>query len=310
MKKTFHILSAILSLALALLGVCLIVFRDQPEQEARTMYMFIGFVQTAMGLIAFLIGALLPEKAVKMSDRAKKIMRVIVVLSMLGGKGSGGAAYNTLNGDVTLQRFWEPAWPVAWLMLEGMLLWFYPASGLLGVLVAVSVTLLFGLIASAFGWSVMYRKETGTLKWYNVLGPTLFILLLFGLVFLITFITQVRRGSELSEKVADARTRIERALEDYEEGSYDEAAADMSRMTIEDVIGMLKNDIGGDIYYCWVPGDGDAMSLTAWNDADDNVYVYQFTKDGDTYILNNGFISSSLTKDDVEGKEQGVVPAG
>lgn len=198
-------------------------------------------------------------------------MRVIVILSMLGGKGSGGAAYNTLNGDVTL---------------------------------------LFGLIASAFGWSVMYRKETGTLKWYNVLGPTLFILLLFGLIFLITFITQVRRGSALSEKVADARTRIERALEDYEEGSYDEAAADMSRMTIEDVIGMLKNDIGGDIYYCWVPGDGDAMSLTAWNDADDNVYVYQFTKDGDTYILNNGFISSSLTKDDVEGKEQGVVPAG
>ena len=71
---------------------------------------------------------------------------------------------------------------------------------------------------------------------------------------------------------------------------------------------MLKNDVGGDVYYCWVPGDDDIISVTAWNDESDDVYVYRFTKSDDTYVLDMGFISTSLTKDDVEGKEHGVIP--
>ena len=95
----------------------------------------------------------------------------------------------------------------------------------------------------------------------------------------------------------------------YLDGSYSEEAIDTSRMTMDDIIGMLKNDVGGDVYYCWVPGDDDLISVTAWSDESDDVYVYQFTKSDDTYILNMGFISTSLTKDDVEGKEHGVIPA-
>ena len=309
-KRLFQNFGAVFCVILAVLGVCLVVFRDQLDEEARTMYLFIGFLQTVMSLIALLMGVLLPEEGKELTGRAKKIMKVIAALAMLGGKGTSGvAAYNMLNGTVILQRFWEPAWFLAWLLLEGMILWFYPAGGALGIMVALSIALLIALIGTSVGWSIMYRKETDTLKWYLIVGPSLFILLLFGIVFLVTFINDVRREPALTEKLDDARTEIERALEDYEDGSYSEEAIDTSRMTMDDIIGMLKNDVGGDVYYCWVPGDDDIISVTAWSDESDEVYVYQFTKSDDTYVLNMGFISTSLTKDDVEGKEHGVIPA-
>ncbi len=309
MKKTFHNLSVFLCILLAVLGACLIASRGRLEEEAGTMYLFAGALQIVMSLIALFMGVVLPEEGRKMSGRAKKIMRVIVALAMLGGNGTSGInAYNALSGDVILQRFWEPAWYVAWLGIEGVFLLAYPEGGIAGALPLLSAAALVCLIATSLGWSIMYRKENGTFKWYLVLGPSLVILIIFGIIATITFIEDARRGPVLSEKINDARTEIEKALEDYEDGSYSEEAVDASRMTMDDIIGMLKNDVGGDVYYCWIPGDDDLMSLTAWSDESDDVYVYQFTKRGDTYALNTGFISTSLTKEDVEGKEQGVIP--
>ena len=80
-------------------------------------------------------------------------------------------AYNALSGEVILQRFWEPAWTLAWLLFEGMFLWFYPADGSLGAAVGLSAILLILLIAGAFGWSVMYRRENGTFKWMFIILP-------------------------------------------------------------------------------------------------------------------------------------------
>ena len=133
MKKTFHIINCILSLLLAALGIALVVLRGQMEDEGKLVFLLAGFFQIVMGLIAFMIGALLPEEGRKISGKAKKILRVIAAVAMLGGKGTSGvAAFNVLSGEVSLQRFWEPAWPLAWLLFEGMFLWFFPADGILG----------------------------------------------------------------------------------------------------------------------------------------------------------------------------------
>lgn len=45
-----------------------------------------------------------------------------------------------------------------------------------------------------------------------------------------------------------------------------------------------------------------------WNDSEDTVYLYLLKKDDrDCYTVENKMISESLTKKDVEGKEEGVL---
>lgn len=152
MKKIFRNFSVVFCAILAVLGVCLVVFRNQLDEGARMMYLFIGIFQTIMSLIAILVGALFPEEGKELTGRTKKIMKVIVAIGMLGGKGTSGVtAYNMLDGTVILQRFWEPAWFLAWLLFEGTFLWFYPAGGALGIAVALSLALLVLLIGTSTG---------------------------------------------------------------------------------------------------------------------------------------------------------------
>lgn len=312
MKKTFHIINCILSLLLAALGIVLIVLRGQMEDEGKLVFLLAGFFQTVMGLLAFLIGALLPEEGKKMSKRARKIFRVIAAIAMLGGKGTSGvAAYNALSGEVILQRFWEPAWPLAWLLFEGMFLWFYPAGGLLGAAVGLSAVLLILLIAGAFGWSVMYRRENGTFKWMFIILPSAFILIMFGLVFFFTYLEEQKRGETVSDTLAELRVEIEETLAEYNSGEHTAAAElEAEKLQMADIVTMLKDDIGEDqdIYYRWVTGgEDDVVSLVVWTAAGEEVYNYQFSRKEKTYSLITAFVSSALTKEDVEGKEDGVI---
>ena len=83
---------------------------------------------------------------------------------------------------------------------------------------------------------------------------------------------------------------------------------DVDRLNMSDIVTLLKNDIDGDIYYRWVTGgEDDTVSLVAWTAEGGDVYAYQFTKKDDTYSLITAFVSVSLTKEDVEGKEDGVI---
>ena len=311
MKKVFHVTSCVLSLLLAALGAVLIALRGRMEDEGATIYLFAGSFQIIMGLVIFFTGALLPEEGRKMSKRARKILRVVAAIAALGGKGTSGvAAYNVLNGEVFLQRFWEPAWPLAWLLFEWTFLWFFPADGVLGTAVTFSFVFLVLLIISSFCWSVTYRRESGAFKWLYVLGPSAVILTTFSLVFLFTYISEQERKPALNETMTEMRAEIEAALEEYNSGEHLAAGElEHSQLDMTGIVTMLKNDLSGDIYYRWVAGgEDDAVSLAAWTAESDAVYVYQFVKNDDRYSLEMAFVSSSLTKEDVEGKEDGVIP--
>ena len=104
------------------------------------------------------------------------------------------------------------------------------------------------------------------------------------------------------------RAEIEETIKDYDSGHTDIENLDVDRLNMSDIVTMLKNDIDGDIYYRWVTGgEDDTVSLVAWTAEGGDVYAYQFTKKDDTYSLITAFVSASLTKEDVEGKEDGVI---
>lgn len=173
-KQTFHNCSAAFCIMLAVLGVCLALQRDQQEGSAQTIYLLAGVFQTVMSLIALFMGVLLPEEGGRMPGWARRIVRAVAFVAMLGGRGtSGAAAYGVFNGDVVFRRFWEPAWFVAWLLFEGMLLWFYPGSGSLAALVILSMALLIALIAAA---AYRYDEEVlFTINYRNDLTTACFV---------------------------------------------------------------------------------------------------------------------------------------
>lgn len=59
----------------------------------------------------------------------------------------------------------------------------------------------------------------------------------------------------------------------------------------------------------FVEGDDNTVNVVVWSSEQEDVYVYQFVEDGEAYDFNGAFVSESLDKADVEGKESGVLEA-
>ena len=305
-KKFFHVINFVLSIALIFLGACLIILREETEESADSLYLFVGILQVVWCTIIFIVGALLPKDPKKLSPRAQKWIKILAVLAMLDGKGS----YALYNNIEVLQRYWEPAWVVPVIFFEGAFVAFSPDLGIVGNIILLSAILYAVLLATTLAWSILYRKETGTFRWTVVLMPTLVLVVIFGGIAGYTYLKGQLEGETLQERVAAATAESEKALAAYEPGGYNEEDIEASQMTMDEIFGMLQNDIGGDVCFFWVPGDDEEdISLLAWNDSSEDIYVYQWNKQGDKYALINAFISPSMSKEDVEGKEQGVIPA-
>ena len=204
---------------MAVLSVLLVVYGWNSAQAPSSFFAIWGGTQFVWALIMLLIGALLPEDALVVSPNVRAVLKIVLVLAALGGEGTGNAAaFSLANGELKVQRFWEPALPLAWLFMEAVPLVFFPASGILGVAMVSSAVLLALLYISSLGWKILECKAQNIFRWNVVFLPSLIIAGLFGVIFLITWVQELRRGPALSEQLADTRAQIAEALDNYEEG--------------------------------------------------------------------------------------------
>ena len=312
MKNLLHLTSAILCILLAGAGVLLIAYRDQSVEDPSSIFVLIGGVQIAWAFIMFMIGALLPKDPRFISKRMQRFLKVIMVLAVLGGSGTGvAAAYRLADGEVKLQRFWEPALPLVWLIIETGIFLFFPGAGILGMAMIASQISLFLIFLCNLGWKVIYCRENGIFRWSIVLLPSIIIVAIFALIFLITFIQDVRRGPTLSEELTDTQAEIEEALDPYGERTDSDGPLPYEDLDMTGVVALVRADFEssiGDIYYRWVGGENDIYSMVVWNDENEDVYVYQFNKENGLYDLENAFLSDAISRDEVEGREDGVIP--
>lgn len=300
-----------LSIVMACAGILQIVYRDMSGEAPAAIFVIMGGAQTAIALIIFFIGAVLPKDGKYISKRMQKFLKVIMALAVLGGSPSSIAAYRLVNGEVKLQRFWEPALPLTWLIVDAGLMIFFSGTGVLKTVMIVSQISVLLLVISNLCWKVVEFKANDMFKWSMVLLPSIIIIGIFAIIFLITFIQDIRRGPTLNEELAENRAAINEALESYEEGSVENSGQlPYADLDMEGIIALVKADFDEDVYYRWVNGENDISSLVVWNDTSDDIYVYQFTKDGELYDLSSVFVSDAISKEDVEGKEDGVIPSG
>lgn len=306
MKRVLHGANILFCVLLAVLSVLLVVYGWNSAQAPSSFFAIWGGTQFVWALIVLLIGALLPEDALVVSPNVRAVLKIVLVLAALGGEGTGNAAaFSLANGELKVQRFWEPALPLAWLFMEAVPLVFFPASGILGVAMVSSAVLLALLYVCSLGWKILECKEQNIFRWSVVLLPSLIIAGIFGVIFLITWVQELRRGPALNEQLADTRAQIAEALDDYEEGVSLQPGEGLD---MAGVLALVRADLETDAYYRWTAGEKETYSLVVWCDTDEEVYIYQFTKADDLYYLEAAFASEAITKADVEGKQEGMIP--
>lgn len=310
MKRILHVINSIFCLALMGLGVLIIACNRDADEDWMMIYTIIWGAQIVLAFVMFLIGALLPKEGKYISRRARRIVKIVLILSVLGGNGPGNAAaYNLMNDGFKVQRFWEPAFPLTCFFFELGISIFFPGTGLMRTAIILSLVILFLLFLLSVWWKILECRENNILTWYNVILPSLIITAIFLLIFLITCIMEWRRGASLQEELADKREKIEETLDSYSYGETGENETPLPHedLDMEGVLDLVKEDFKTEVYYRWVGGEDDVYSLVVWNDESDDVYVYQFAVDGDRYDLETEFVSGALSIEDVKGKEDGVI---
>ena len=311
MKRVFHWFNFVFCILLAALGVLMIVFRGKALEEPTSIFVIMGGVQITLAFVMFLIGALLPKDGRYVTGKAKIILKIILVLAALGNNSPGSlAAYDLADGKVKVQRFWEPALPLTWLFTEATFLAFFPSSGILAVAVFGSGAVLVLLFIGSLGWKILELKEKNIYRMLYVILPSLIIIGIFALIFLITFIQQWIRGPKLSEQLAETRAEIEETLDSYGEEKNADVPETYSDLDMDGVVALVRADLDEDMYYRWIIGDDNMCSMVLWSDADDEVYVYQFEEENGLYNYISSFASGSISREAVEGKEDGMIRVG
>ena len=306
MKRVLHGVNILFCVLLAALSVLQVAYGWNSAQAPSSFFAIWGGAQFVWALLMLVIGALLPEEARFVSPNVQAVLKIVLVLAALGGEDTGNpAAFGLANGELKVQRFWEPALPLAWLFMEAVPLVFFPASGILGAAMVSSAVLLALLYICSLGWKILECKAQNIFRWSVVLLPSLIIAGLFGVIFLITWVQELRRGPALNEQLADARAQIAEALDSYDEGTNPQPGEGLE---MADILALVRADLETDAYYRWVAGEKDTCSLVVWCDTDEEVYVYRFTKAEDLYYLETAFASDAIARADVEGKQEGVIP--
>lgn len=304
-----------MSVLLALLAVSMLLNLPQTEDGIDAVALLPAVLQLIMALIVFFVGVLLPENPKHMSRGMRTFLKVLMAISILGGNGpSSATAYQVIDGNPALRRYWEPAFPLCWLAFELVFLFMVPPGTTFMALALLSVGCLLVLYVGAFVWNILFHKEQGTLTWVPVVVPSLVIILIFAGCFAAVAIQERIEGPALTERLSLVQEDIEDTLNSYEEGtaetsSSSESSYDYSNLTMDDIVALIQEDNTEDVYYRWTSSEDNAYALVTWTDGSDEVIIYQFVKNGDTYSFQNAFVSPSMTTEDVAGKQEGIIPA-
>ncbi len=238
-----------------------------------------------------------------MSERAKKVLRIVLVLHTVLNKKAIGA-YSVEDASVP-RRTWEPIIPFVWLIFQAMLsIVAYSGTSRQQALVLLSLALLIVFFVTSLAWKVLDEKERGTYRLHMVLLPMLVVCVLIGGALLFVMIRDGGREDGLQETKQQLA-----ALQDIDPRQDETVEADEGDvLTSEELTALLRQDFPSeDVFYRLLEQEEDGLYLVAWSENSADVYVYQLEKREDAFVLQAAFASSSITKEDVLGREDGVL---
>ena len=198
------------------------------------------------------------------------------------------------------RRIYEPAITLVWLSLQGLCSVFTFISGnkplkILTILLLVSIAL---LMLCHFGLKyICYKEQRRHVPILPYLLPTLIILaiLLIGI------------GGGLVKDKWDQKSRIP-VSHKISQKQQDNASVDTQEFYTKDILARICEDYPEqEIYYKMQETQDGSLNVLVWTKAEDEVVIYQFTPQDDGYLYNTAFLSNTISKKDVEGKEDGKI---
>ena len=303
MKVLLHRINGLLSILLVVAGIAMLVSGDWNLTDESGILFILALFQIVMATVAGVIGLLFPKEGTKLSERAKKVLRIVLVLHTVLNKKAIGA-YSVEDASVP-RRTWEPIIPFVWLIFQAMLsIVAYSGTSRQQALVLLSLALLIVFFVTSLAWKVLDEKERGTYRLHMVLLPMLVVCVLIGGVLLFVMIRDGGREDGLQETKQQLA-----ALQDTDPRPDETVEADEGDvLTSEELTALLRQDFPSeDVFYRLLEQEEDGLYLVAWCENSADVYVYQLEKREDAFVLQAAFASSAITKEDVLGREDGVL---
>ena len=303
MKVLLHWINGLLSILLVVAGIAMLVSGDWTLTDESGILFILALFQIVMATVAGVVGLLFPKEGTKLSERAKKVLRIVLVLHTVLNKKAIGA-YSVEDASVP-RRTWEPIIPFVWLIFQAMLsIVAYSGTSRQQALVLLSLALLIVFFVTSLAWKVLDEKERGTYRLHMVLLPMLVVCVLIGGALLFVMIRDGGREDGLQETKQQLA-----ALQDTDPRPDETVEADEGDvLTSEELTALLRQDFPSeDVFYRLLEQEEDGLYLVAWSENSADVYVYQLEKREDAFVLQAAFASSSITKEDVLGREDGVL---
>ena len=297
MKKSLHIINILLLICEGAAGAAILVYADQFD----FMPYISGAAAVVMSIVMLITGALLPKKESMLSKGQQKAAKAVMLSNtVLNGETPNAAEFDVVTGKKGLRRSWEPLAITIWFFLQSLTAVFVivSASGVLQISEIISVVILLLLIFTSAAWKAADNKEKyGRPMLKAVLLPIAVLTLAIGIIGAISYVKESRSWRESGISAPAQNDREQEAVK-TEEGD-----------TKKELLDKVRADFPGEtLYYRRLEGKDGGNSLVVWNDSEDTVYLYLLKKDDrDCYTVENKMISESLTKKDVEGKEEGVL---
>lgn len=303
MKVLLHWINGLLSILLVVAGIAMLVSGDWTLTDESGILFILALFQIVMATVAGVVGLLFPKEGTKLSERAKKVLRIVLVLHTVLNKKAIGA-YSVEDASVP-RRTWEPIIPFVWLIFQAMLsIVAYSGTSRQQALVLLSLALLIVFFVTSLAWKVLDEKERGTYRLHMVLLPMLVVCVLIGGAMAYGMIRDGGREDGLQETKQQLA-----ALQDIDPRPDETVEADEGDvLTSEELTALLRQDFPSeDVFYRLLEQEEDGLYLVAWSENSADVYVYQLEKREDAFVLQAAFASSSITKEDVLGREDGVL---
>lgn len=303
MKVLLHRINGLLSILLVVAGIAMLVSGDWTLTDESGILFILALFQIVMATVAGVVGLLFPKEGTKLSERAKKVLRIVLVLHTVLNKKAIGA-YSVEDASVP-RRTWEPIIPFVWLIFQAMLsIVAYSGTSRQQALLLLSLALLIVFFVTSLAWKVLDEKERGTYRLHMVLLPMLVVCVLIGGALLFVMIRDGGREDGLQKTKQQLA-----ALQDSDPRPDETVEADEGDVpTPEELTALLRQDFPSeDVFYRLLEQEEDGLYLVAWSENSADVYVYQLEKREDAFVLQAAFASSSITKEDVLGREDGVL---
>lgn len=303
MKVILHRINGLLSILLVVAGIAMLVSGNWNLTDESGILFILALFQIVMATVAGVVGLLFPKEGTKLSERAKKVLRIVLVLHTVLNKKAIGA-YSVEDASVP-RRTWEPIIPFVWLIFQAMLsIVAYLGTSRQQALVLLSLALLIVFFVTSLAWKVLDEKERGTYRLHMVLLPMLVVCVLIGGALLFVMIRDGGREDGLQETKQQLA-----ALQDSDPRPDETVEADEGDvLTSEELAALLRQDFPSeDVFYRLLEQEEDGLYLVAWSENSADVYVYQLERRADAFVLQAAFASSSITKEDVLGREDGVL---